>query len=142
MAEPISQKSRNEYLEKMCERYQRYEGRRARGKLITEFCEFIGHERKNANKLLGKKREPGCDTPPKRRGVEWIYGDEAVDVIFAIWLQGEQRCGKWLRPMLYDWLPHYERHCGQLSADVSAKGRSISAAQIDRAQSGGAIAVR
>ncbi len=105
MAEPMSQKSRNEYLEKMGERYRRHKGRRARGKLITEFCEVTGHERKYANKLPGKKREPGRDTPPKRRGVERTYGDEVVDMIFAIWRQSEQPCGKRLRPMLDDGLP-------------------------------------
>ena len=141
MAEPMSQKSRNEYLEKMRERYRRYKGRRARGKLITEFCEVTGHERKYANKLLGKRRGPGSKTPPERRGVERTYGDEVIDVIFEIWRQGEQPCGKRLRPMLTDWLPHYERRYGQLPDDVRAKVLRISPAQIDRTLAGRKVGV-
>jgi len=66
MAEPMSQNSRNEYLEKMRCRYRRYRGKAARGELITEFCEVTGHERKYANKRLGKKRGPGSRRPGKR----------------------------------------------------------------------------
>lgn len=132
MAEPMSQKSRNEYLEKMRDRYRRYKGRRARSKLISEFCEVTGHERKYATKLLGRKRGPGRARPPKKRGVERTYGDEVIDVIFVIWQQSEQPCGKRLRPMLKDWLPHYERRHGKLSDDVRAKVLRISPAQIDR----------
>jgi hypothetical protein len=131
MAEPMSQTTRNEYLEKMRDRYRRYRGKPARGKLITEFCEVTGHERKYANKLLANKRGPGSRRP-KRRGVGRIYGDEVVDVIFEIWKRGEQPCGKRLRPMLAIWLPYYERHHGELAAPTREKVLEISAAQIDR----------
>lgn len=131
MAEPMSQNSRNEYLEKMRCRYRRYGGKLARSKLITEFCEVTGHERKYAIKLLGRKRGPGSRRP-KKRGVARIYSDAVVDVIFAIWKQGEQPCGKRLKPMLGAWLPHYERHNGRLQAGVREKVLCISPAQIDR----------
>ena len=42
----MSQTTRNDYLEKMRDRYRRYTGKQARSKLITEFCEVTGHERK------------------------------------------------------------------------------------------------
>jgi hypothetical protein len=48
MENPMSQNSRDEYLEKMRERYRRYQGKPARGKLITEFSRVTGHERKYA----------------------------------------------------------------------------------------------
>ena len=83
MAKPMSQKSRNEYLEKMRDRYPRYTGRLARGKLISEFCEVTGHKCKYATELLGKKRVPGRAGPPGKRGVERIYGDKVIDVVFV-----------------------------------------------------------
>jgi hypothetical protein len=82
MAEPMSQKSRNEYLEKMRDRYRRYKGRRARGKLITEFCEVTGHEREYANKLLGKKRGPGRTGPPSK--IEQNRGQDEIIAYLAI----------------------------------------------------------
>lgn len=131
MAEPMSQNTRDEYLEKMRCRYRRYRGKAARGKLITEFCEVTGHERKYANKLLGEKRGPGS-RPARKRGAGRIYCDAAIDVIFAIWKAGEQPCGKRLKPMLATWLPHYEKHSGELPAAIRKKVLSISPAQIDR----------
>ncbi|MCK5922672.1 MAG: transposase family protein [Methylococcales bacterium] len=128
----MSQKSRNEYLEKMRDRYRRYKGRRARSKLITEFCEVTGHERKYGNKLLSKKRGPGSRNTDKKRGVARTYCDDVVDVIFFIWQHSEQPCGKRLRPMLADWLPHYERRFFELPNDIRSKILSISPAQIDR----------
>ena len=44
----MSRKSRDEYLEKMRERYARMTARQARGKLLDEFCLVTGHERKYA----------------------------------------------------------------------------------------------
>ncbi len=46
MARTMSQTTRNEYLEKMRDRYRRYTGKQARSKLITEFCEVTSQERK------------------------------------------------------------------------------------------------
>jgi hypothetical protein len=43
-AKTMSQNSRNEYLEKMRERYQRHPGKAARGALLDEFCAVTGHE--------------------------------------------------------------------------------------------------
>ncbi len=58
MAATMSRKTRDEYLEKMRERYARWRGKQARSQLLTEFCEVTGHERKYATKLLGRRRRP------------------------------------------------------------------------------------
>lgn len=128
----MSQKSRNEYLERMRCRYRRYRGKAARSKLISEFCEVTGHERKYAIKLLGKKRGPGSTKGAKLRGASRTYGTQVIDVLFVIWKHSEQPCGKRLKPMLGLWLRHYERHHGKLSKKVREKVLSISPAQIDR----------
>ena len=132
MARYMSQSTRNEYLEKMRNRYRRYTGKQARTKLITEFCEVTSHERKYAIKLLRRRREPGCRSPVKKRGVGKIYGEEVIKVLFEIWRHSEQPCGKRLRPMAKEWLPYYERHIGALTNETKIKVQQISCAQINR----------
>lgn len=131
MANTMSQNTRNEYLEMMRDRYRRYTGRQARSKLITEFCEVTSHERKYAIKLLRGQRGPGS-APPAKRGVHNTYGQEVIDVLFVIWSNSEQPCGKRLKPMLKEWLPHYQAHHGPLSQQTHDQVLAISPAQIDR----------
>ncbi len=134
MARTMSQPTRNEYLEKMRDRYRRYSGKLAKTKLLDEFCQITGHERKYANKLLkrlrGPKRKGGL--PPKQPGRETTYTPEVVGIVFEIWKHSEQPCGKRLAPMLKEWLPFYEKHYGTLAAAVGESVLSISPAQIDR----------
>ena len=134
MAETMSRSTRDEYLKKMRDRYRRYGGRAARTKLLDEFCEVTGHERKYANKLLRRLRGPGSKgTPGKRgRGRVKTYGPEVAGVLFEIWRRSEQPCGRRLKPMLVDWLPSYERRHGPLSEETRDGVLAISPAQIDR----------
>jgi hypothetical protein len=39
----MSQSSRKEYLEKMRNRYKRYTGKRAKSRMLDEFCLATGH---------------------------------------------------------------------------------------------------
>ncbi len=53
----MSESSIKEYSEK---RRRRYGGKRGRSRLLDEFAEMTGRERKHANKvLLGKRRREG-----------------------------------------------------------------------------------
>ena len=57
----MSEKSIEEYTSQMRARYARMTGRKARGKLLDEFVEVTGWERKHANKvLLGRRRRSWC----------------------------------------------------------------------------------
>ena len=130
MAATMSQKTRDEYLGKMRERYGRMTGRQARSKLLDEFCEVTGHERKYATKLLGgKRRKRPAQT---RRGRPATYGEAEKTVIKAIWKACEQPCGKRLKTALKDWLASYEKREGVLSGEVRRKVLAISPAQLDR----------
>lgn len=130
MAATMSRKSRDEYLEKMRERYARWRGKQARSRLLSEFCEVTRHERKYAIKLLGGRRRP---TPGQtRRGRPPRYDGPEREVIKVIWKACEQPCGKRLKAALGEWLPAYERRYDPLGADVRAKVLAISPAQIDR----------
>jgi hypothetical protein len=110
----------------------RYQGRAKEGKhrLLNEFCEHHGYERKYAIKLLGrlgavgaiKRRPPGPE--PKYQAV--------VEVVEHIWKAAEQLCGKRLVEALPLWLPHYARHYGRLLPSQKKLVTQISAATLDR----------
>ena len=138
MVKTMSRSTRDEYLEKMRWRYRRYTGKLARSRLLDEFCEVTGHERKYATKLLSGRRGPpsggsdGAGLTPSRGGRPLIYDAEVTGVLHEIWRHSEQPCGKRLKPMLGTWLPFYERRYGALPAKTRDGVLSISAAQIDR----------
>jgi hypothetical protein len=134
MAKTMSRSTLDEYLEKMRCRYRRYTGKPAKGKLLDEFCQVSGHERKYASKLLSRRRGPGSRgrCPPNVGGRPKSYDAEVVGILLEIWKHSEQPCGKRLVPMLKDWLPYYERRSGELKVATRKAVLSISAAQIDR----------
>lgn len=134
MAKTMSRSTCNEYLLKMRCRYRRYTGKPAKAKLLDEFCQVTGHERKYASKLLSGRRGParGGGSAPSRGGRPRTYDAEVVGIVFAIWKHSEQPCGKRLVPMLRDWLPFYEKHFGAVGEATREAVLSISPAQVDR----------
>ena len=126
----MSEKSREEVLQTMRERYAG-RGRKGRTKLIDEFCELCGYERKYAIKLLrGQRREFGRKV--SKSGSKPKYGDEERAVLKRIWLAAEQPCGKRLKAALTLWLPHYEAERGNLDEALRGRILTLSAATIDR----------
>lgn len=121
----MSEKSIEEYTEKMRERYARMTGRRARSKMLDEFIAVTGWERKHANKvLLGHKRKSGTRG---QRGAPKQYEQATIDTLKHCWLWMDQPCGKRMKDMLPIWL-------GSLKATRKTKQqlKAISAATIDR----------
>lgn len=110
----------------------RYQGRGKEGKsrLLNDFCEHYGYERKYAIKLLGREHRlsilkgvrPGPE--PKYQAIE--------EVVEQIWKSAEQLCGKRLVEALPLWLPHYERHYGKLLPAQKKLVNKVSAATLDR----------
>lgn len=123
----MSGKSKREYLEKIRWRYT-HSGKRAKGKILDEFCAVCGYSRKHAIKLLRgwvgrRERRPG----PRRR-----YGAEVLEPLKQIWLATDQLCSKRLKAALALWLPHYEKNHGALKPRVRRKLLAISRSTIDR----------
>lgn len=119
---------RNEQLERLRSRY-RGRGREAKTRLLSEFCEQYGYERKYAIKLLGAEGVAAPKHPPP--GPEPKY--EAVsEIITQVWQAAEQICGKRLVRALPLWLPHYERHHGKLLPTQKKLLTQVSAATLDR----------
>lgn len=119
---------RTEQLERIRRRYVG-RGKEGRSRLLDEFCEQYGYERKYAIKLLGPQPQLG---PPKLRpGPEPRY-EPVQEVVERIWNCAEHLCGKRLAPALELWLPHYARHYGRLLPTQKKLLDSISAATLDR----------
>lgn len=110
---------------------RRYEGRGKEGKtrMLDEFCEQYGYERKHAIKLLGDQLPRGKGGA--RAGAEPVY-EPVREVIENIWQCSEQLCGKRLAPALELWLPHYGKHYGSLLPTQQKLLKKVSAATLDR----------
>jgi hypothetical protein len=119
---------RNDELERL---RRRYAGRAkaGKGRLLDEFCEHHGYERKYAIKLL--QGGAGAVVARSRPGPEPKY-EPVQEVVERIWSGAEQLCGKRLAPALGLWLPHYARHYGPLLPTQKKLLGSISAATLDR----------
>lgn len=129
----MSRNSRDEYLITMRSRYARQPSRGRRSRVIDEFCEVTGHERKYAIKLLSGRRGPKAPTrASKPPGRPPAYGAAEKEVLLAIWRDAEMPCGKRLVAMLVDWLPYYERRHGALPAATRERLLGVSAATTDR----------
>jgi len=126
----MSQRSKNEYIEKMRYRYQS-RGREGKSLLLDELEEVCALTRKHAIKLMNK---PIGSTRNRieRRGRKAVYGEAERTVLKSIWLAANQPCGKLLQPMIATWLPHYEKEHGRLGNAVRGKVKTISARSIDR----------
>ena len=119
---------RNDELERL---RRRYAGRAkaGKGRLLDEFCEHHGYERKYAIKLL--QGGAAAVVARSRPGPEPKY-EPVQEVVERIWTGAEQLCGKRLAPALELWLPHYTRHYGPLLPTQKKLLGSISAATLDR----------
>jgi hypothetical protein len=119
---------RIEALERLKQRYQQ-RGRKGKSRLLDEFCEHYGYERKYAIKLLR-----GTLLTPKGRvrpGPARTY-EPILEIVERVWRSAEQPCGKRLAPALELWLPHYARHYGRLLPCQKKLLEEVSPATLDR----------
>lgn len=119
---------RNEQLEGLRRRYAG-RGKEAKSRLLDEFCEQYGYERKYAIKLLQLRLD---HRPLRHRAGPAPKYEPVQEIIERIWNCAEQLCGKRLAPALDLWLPHYARHYGRLLPTQQKLLHSISAATLDR----------
>lgn len=119
---------RNGQLEQIRRRYAG-RGKEGKSRLLDEFCEQYGYERKYAIKLLQVQSE--LSAPKPRPGPEPRY-EPVQEVVERIWNCAEHLCGKRLAPALELWLPHYAPHYGRLLPTQKKLLASISAATLDR----------
>lgn len=119
---------RSEELKRWRARYAR-RNREGKARMLDEFCEQYGYERKYAAKLLADRlprRSGAAPTGPEPR-----Y-EPLREVVERIWTAAEQLCGKRLEPALELWVPYYEKHYGKLLPSQKQLLSQVSAATLDR----------
>lgn len=131
MPAAMSKQSLDEYIPRVRSRYQRLTGKPARSRLLDDFCEVTGYERKHAIKVLRGQKRGGKG--PGRGGAPKLYGEQVRAVLKHCWLHMEQPCGKRMAGMLPLWLAHLRAVGGQ-EIDLETRTRllQISPATIDR----------
>jgi len=119
---------RTEALERLKQRYGQ-RGKEGKSRLLDEFCEHYGYERKYAIKLLrgGLPTAPPQSRPGRERRYEPI-----LEIVERVWKSAEQPCGKRLAPVLGLWLPHYARHYGRVLPCQKKLLDEVSPATLDR----------
>ena len=126
----MSQKTRNEVLEKMCRRYKNG-GLEHRKKLIDEAVELFGYHRKSAIRRLSAGPIRASVAPRAGRPRKYD-ADLLLPVLKSIWLSGQQPCGKRLVSMMPEWVPAYEAYHRSISGGVRDRLLEASAATLDR----------
>ena len=120
----MSLQSKREYLLQIRGRYQRG-GRLYKSKILDEYCQVCGYDRKYAIKRLAADPE----RPRQKSGRKARYDREhLLPLLKTVWLASDQMCSKRLRAALPKWLPHL----WALSRENKRQLLSLSPATMDR----------
>ena len=123
----MSKEATKEYILRVRERYMGMKTKRAKGRVLNEFCETTELERKHSIKLLRGRKEPLM-----KSGRKPVYGPDVADVLKKIWLEANQPCSKLMHPVLACYLTSYEKAHGIFSANVRGQVLAVSPSSIDR----------
>jgi len=121
------QQSKREYLAKIKDRYRKA-GRKAKSRILAEFCAVCGYHRKHAIRLLnsdGRKRR-------KKPGRPSQYGPAEIQVLEEIWLNADRPCSSRLVGIIPIWLPYYEKRHGDLDETRRQKLYNAKPRTLDR----------
>jgi hypothetical protein len=120
----MSLQSKREYLGQIRSRYRRA-GRVHKSKILDEYCQVCGYDRKYAIKRLAADPQ----RPRRKAGRKPRYDKELLlPVLKRVWLASDQMCSKRLRAALPQWLPHLR----PLSVTCRAQLLALSPATMDR----------
>ncbi len=123
----MSKEATREYVVRTRIRYGAMTGKRAKGRVLDEFCATTGMERKHAIKVL---RAPG--DPSGRRGRKPTYGEEEYNALRAIWMEAGQPCSKLMKPVMDCYVQSHELAHGAFGAALTEKLLKMSESSIDR----------
>ena len=123
----MSKEATREYVVRTRIRYEAMTGKRAKGRVLDEFCATTGMERKHAIKVL---RAPG--DPPERRGRKPTYGTEESHALRAMWMEAGQPCSKLMKPVMDCYVQSHELAHGAFGEALKEKLLKISESSIDR----------
>jgi len=125
----MSGKSRWDYLKAIYFRYKKV-SKPLRARILDEFCQVCGYNRKYAIRLLnGPAPQKPNATPSKGRRP--TYGAKVISFLTAIWEGAGYPCSARLKALLPLWLPWAIKRLA-ISAQAQKQLLSISPATIDR----------
>jgi transposase InsO family protein len=124
----MSQKSKWEYLKAIYTRYRKV-SKALRARILDEFCQVCGYNRKYAIRLLNGPAPQKPKTNPKGRRP--TYGLKVILSLTAIWEAAGYPCSARLKALLPLWLPWAQKRFA-ISAQAQKQLLSISPATIDR----------
>lgn len=122
-------KSKWDYLKAIYNRYKKV-SKENRARILDEFCEVCGYNRKYAIRLLNG----GAPEKPKRREISSRkpkYGSKVVTVMTAIWEAAGYPCSVRLKALLPLWLPWAIKRYG-IAKQTETDLLTISPATMDR----------
>jgi hypothetical protein len=126
----MSQRTRNEVLEKLRRRYQNA-GAEHKRKLLDQAQELLGYHRKSAIRSL---RAPAVERGPRiltGRPVRY-QSERLLPWLRPIWQGTDYACGRRLVAMLPEWIPAYEQYERRLPGEVREHLLGASARTLDR----------
>jgi len=122
----MSREEGRTYLEIMRRRYGAMRRKKAKTKVLDEFCELSGRSRKRAIRSLSPKRRP-----PRRRGRPPAGTPEGTALLVRLWKLSDMMCGKLLKAVVPELLASLRRREAVAEA-VCGEVLRMSAATIDR----------
>ena len=122
----MSKQTTAEYTTRMRGRYRAMMTKRARGRLLDEFCATTQLERKHAIKVLRSSQ-----ALERQTGRKPVYAGAAA-VLRQIWLLFDQPCSKLLHPVLTSYVASFEKHRGKLAVQLKALLLRMSPSTMDR----------
>jgi hypothetical protein len=128
----MSKKSKKEYLQKIYIRYKNSE-KEEKQKILDEFCNVCGYNRKYAIRLLNEVLSKEIDPVKKRAGPKkkyWTIG--IIKFIKTLWIRTNLICSERLIACIPIWIEWYKKKISPLSKEDEALIRSISSSTIDR----------
>lgn len=125
----MSNGSRQEYLLAIRSRYLAAK-KSEKQAILDEFCAVCNYNRKYAIRLLRRPLQSRSASRKSRRGRKSKYHQlELLEFLKALWIAANLACGKRLKAMIPNWLPHYPK---TLSEAIQSLLATISASTIDR----------
>lgn len=125
----MSGKSKWDYLKAIYVRYRKAP-KALRSRILDEFCQVCGYNRKYAIRLLGGAA-PQKPSSPTLQGRRPTYGSKVIGALSTIWQAAGYPCSARLKALLPLWLPWAVKRL-RLSAQAQKQLLTISPATIDR----------
>ena len=121
--------SKQEYLSAIRSRYLTA-NKSAKKAILDEFCAVCNYNRKYAIRVLRRPVPKSSASLKRQRGRKPKYHPpEILMFLKTLWIAANLACGKRLKAMIPNWLPHYPETLSDASRTLLA---TISASTIDR----------